>query len=227
MHPYAKVFNLYVRTRDSPVDDSKVLSGKVIHLKSIAKGLRDIQSDVTYSMNALQYFFSGDKHCYYQESVSNKLTTSAIRFEGLLDALVICALPEGTLPSTKMNFRVQDFENPRLSTIQDRIKNLKSYSETNHRSYADLWTLAEFWKRCLPCPPVPTEFPNRRVDFQIELGLGKSGPILRDLIVPAFNYACDMVSILGQEFGMDKDDYVVEKVQIFLFGFFTGVTEHS
>ena len=213
MHPYEKIFNLYLR-QANPVDLSKALPGKVLHVKSIATGLRDIKTDVCSCMHALQYFFSGDTHCYYQETVSKKLTSSTVLLEGLLDALVICALPEDRQPSRRMNFRVQDaFENPRLCRIRDRVKNLKSFSETNRSSYADLWTIANFWKHYLPCLPLPKEFPNGQIDFQIELGLGKSGPILHDLVVPAFNDACEMVAIIGQELGMEKEDYIVEKIQ--------------
>lgn len=212
MHPYAKVFKIFLR-QAKPVDLAKALPGKKLHLKTIAAGLRDIKEDVYYSMHALQYFFSGDKHCYYQETVSKKLTSSTVLLEGLLDALVICALPDDTQPSHRMNFRVNDaFDNPRLRSIQDRLKNLKSFSETNNSSYADLWTIADFWKHYLPCLPLPKEFPNRQIDFQIELGLGKSGPILHDLIIPAFNNACDMVNIIGQDLGMEEDDYFVEKI---------------
>lgn len=213
MHPYAKVFKLYLR-QANPSDLSKALPGKRLQLKTIATGLRDIKESICYCMNALQYFFSGDTHCYYQETVSKKLTSSTVLLEGLLDALIICALAEDTQPSHRMSFRVHDaFENPRLCSIQIQVKNLKSFYETNNSSYADLRMIADFRKHYLPCLPLPKEFPNRRIDFQIELGLGKSGPILHDLIVPAFNNACDMVTIIGQELGMEKDDYIVEKIQ--------------
>ena len=112
-----------------------------------------------------------------------------------------------------MNFRANDaFEHPRLCSIRDQVKNLKSVCESNSNSYADLWTIADFWKRYLPCEPLPKEFANRRIDFQIELGLGKSGPILHDLIIPAFNYACDMVAIIGQDLGLEKDDWFVQRI---------------
>lgn len=213
MHPYANVFKLYLR-QANPVDLSKALPGNVLHLKSIATGLQDIKAGICYGMHAVQYFFSGDTHCYYQETVSKKLASSTVLLEGLLDALVICALPKDIQPSNKMNFRVQDaFENPSLCSLQNRVKNLKSFSETNHKSYADLWTIADFWKHYLPCLPLPKKFPDGRIDFQIELGLGKSGPILHDLIVPAFNDACEMVAIIGQELGMKEEDYIVEKIQ--------------
>lgn len=213
MHPYADVFKLYLR-QANPVDLAKALPGKVLHLKTIATGLRDIKADICYSMHALQYFFSGDEHCYYQETVSKKLTSSTVLLEGLLDALAICSLPEDTKPSRRMNFRVDDaFQNPRLRSIRDRVKNLKSFSDTDNSSYADMWTIADFWKHYLPCLPLPKEFPGRRIDFQIELGLGKSGPILHDLIIPAFNDACDMVAIMGQELGMEQNDYFVEKIE--------------
>ena len=51
MHPYAKVFKLFLR-QAKPVDLAKALLGKKLHMKTIAAGLRDIKEEVYYSIHA-------------------------------------------------------------------------------------------------------------------------------------------------------------------------------
>jgi len=211
-HPYTDIFNLYLR-QAKPVDLAEALPGKKQHLKSIAHGLKTIRRDISYAMTALADYFLDEERYYSQDCVSQKLTSATVLLEGLLDALVICALPDDTPPHQNMNFRYKDaFYDARLGDIQNHVKGLQTFSESNRTSYADLWTLADFWKHYLPCVPLPKEFPVSRVDFQIELGLGKSGPILHDVILPAFNYACDMVAIIGQQLRMNHDDWFVTKL---------------
>ena len=207
-----EVFNLYLR-KARPVDLAEALPGKKQHLKSIAHGLKAIRKDISYAIMALSDYFWDEERYYSQDCVSQKLSSATVLLEGLLDALVICALPDDTRPKQNMNFRCKNaFYDPRLGEIQNSVKALQTFSTSNRVSYADLWTLADFWKHYLPCMPLPKEFPVSRVDFQIELGLGKSGPILHDIILPSFNYACDMVAIIGQRLNLNHEDWAITKL---------------
>jgi hypothetical protein len=211
-HPYTEVFNLYLH-KARPVDLAEAYPGKKQHLKSIAHGLRAIRRDISYASMALSDYFLDEERYYSQNCVSQKLSSATVLLEGLLDALVICALPDDTRPKQNMNFRCKNaFYDPRLGEIQNSVKALQTFSTSNRVSYADLWTLADFWKHYLPCMPLPKEFPVSRVDFQIELGLNSSGPILHDIILPSFNYACDMVAIIGQQLKMNHDDWAITKL---------------
>ena len=210
---YDNILMLFVHRQPqaNPVDLSSHLPGKRMHIKAIATGLQHIRPEILYAMHALSYYFSGDLPAYDPHTVSKVLTSSVVCLEGLLDGLTICALPEGTPASRGMNFRATPFTDPRTQSIQEQLKGLKSFSGDNSETYADLWTIADFLKHYLPCLPLPTELQGR-VDFQVELGCGKSGPLLHDLVLPAFNYACEMVAILGQQLGVAEGDWLVPRI---------------
>ena len=199
MHPYCHILRLFLHERQqvNPVELSQHLPGQKLHLKSIATGLQYIRLDIMYAIHALTYYFSDDAPAYDQHTVARVLTSATVHLEGLLDGLVICSLPAGIPATRNMNFRTTQFSDLQLQMIQERVKGLKSFSKTNPTIYADFGTIAEFWKHYLPCLPLPKEFEERGLDFQIDLGTGLSGPILRDLIIPVFNDACDIVEFMS------------------------------
>lgn len=61
--------------------------------------------------------------------------------------------------------------------------------------HADVWSLVNFWKHYFPYQPRPSVFERSGCrDFKVALGDGLfSGPILSDLIVPAFNAVCGIM----------------------------------
>jgi hypothetical protein len=213
---YSRVFALYTQPWGSqarPVDLSGRLPGRRLHLKSIAFGLQRIRANLIYSIHALQYFFSGDKPAFDHDTTSYMLSSSTILLQGLLDGLIICALEAGTLPDQAMSFQRTPFAEQRLLDIQNTIKSLQSSHKTNTTCYADFWTISNFWKHYLPCAPQPVQIDNI-FDYEIELGSGKSGPLIHDLIIPTFNGACKIVEIIGVQLGMDRDDWFVPCIDL-------------
>lgn len=215
MHPYGHIVKLFVRERTqvNPVELAAALPGRRLHLKSIVTGLRYLRSDFQYVIHAVLYYGSGDYQAYDDDTVSRKLTSSTVLLEGLLDGLIICSLDEGSSPTPGMSFKRTAFDNQELQSIQEQVKDLKSYSESSASTYADFWTIADFWKHYLPCLPRPTEFERLGVyDFQVHLGSNLSGPLLHDLVVPTFNHACSIVKILGRQLGTPDGECTVESI---------------
>ena len=203
----------YKTPQKSPVDLSRHLPDKKLHLKSIVTGLKHIRSELVYSVHSLQYYFSADLQCYDADTTSRMLTSSTVLLEGLLDGLVMCALAPETPPTRDMCFQKTPFVHQQLRDAQNRIKSLQSFSTTNPETYADFWTISNFWKHYLPCVPLPTEFDNLQpFDFQVTIGKGKSGPLIHDLIMPTFNEACRMIEIIGRQLGMEQEDWFVEPI---------------
>jgi hypothetical protein len=58
-----------------------------------------------------------------------------------------------------------------------------------HNAYTDFWQLANFWKHYYPHQPSVIMFPKGFLDIQVNLGQGLSGPVVRDIIVPAYSDA--------------------------------------
>ena len=207
--------DVFVHHQANPVDLSRYMPGKALHVKAIADGLRHIRLDIRYTVHALQYYFSGSAHAYDQHTVSRSLASATVLLEGLLDGLVICSLPEDVPATRGMSFQKTKLVwQDGLRDIQERVLSLNSHSSRNKATYADFWTIADFWKHYLPCIPLPVEFPDGRLDFQVELGRGgKSGPILKDLIFPTFHAACDMLEIIGEAIECDPGDFNVERLE--------------
>jgi hypothetical protein len=91
--------------------------------------------------------------------------------------------------------------------------------------YVDFFSVMNFWKHFMPLPPAPTFFARERVfDFQLEFGgagitidsnnrvrtnsegtptaCERSGPIIRDLLIPTYDAACDILHALAKERGL-------------------------
>ena len=195
-----------------PVDLSSRLPGKKLHLKSIASGLRRVRLNLMYCTQSLQYYFSADRHAYDEDAVSYTLRLLTVQLEGLLDGLIICGLNTETSPDQTMSFQRTPFTNQRLLDIQTAVKGLHSAHSTNTTSYANFWTIANFWRHYFPCSPRPIEIGNL-LDFEIDLrDGGKSGPLIHDLILPTFNHTCSIVGIVGVQLGMDRDDWYVSRI---------------
>lgn len=210
---YLHICSLYTLPQARAVDLSHHLPGKRLHLKSIAFGLRRIRENLIFSIQSLTYYFSDDRAVFNHDTVSYLLTSSTILLQGLLDGMIICALEQDSIPDRAMSFQKTPFADQRLLAIQNTIKSLQSSHNNNTLCYADFWTVANFWKHYLPCTPQPVEIDNI-LDFEVDLGSGKSGPLIHDLIAPTFNNGCKIVEIIGVQLGMDREDWFVPCIDI-------------
>ena len=198
----------------SPLDLASHLPGRAAHLRSIAFGLRSVRLDISYVLRQLEYFGSEDMRSYDEDTLCVGLTRATVILEGLLDALVFCQLDAGVEPTRRMSFKTTWLGAADIREHQERIIALRSHAESNRVSYADFWTIADFWKHYIPYHPRSVVFDKPGVvDIQVHLGSGLSGPVVRGLIVPVYNHACSIVEILGCRYGVE-DEAQVERVML-------------
>jgi hypothetical protein len=200
------------RPQAAPLDLASHLPGRITHLRAIAFGLRSVRLDLRHVIRQLDYYESDDMNGYDADTLCVSLTTATVMLEGLLDGLIFCELDPQIKPSRKMNFQKTKFGAIDLRSHQDRILELKSYSNSNRVTYADFWTIADFWKHYLPYQPRPVLFEKGGCDIQVNLGDGVSGPIVKGLIVPVYNATCDIVENLSRRYGVE-DLGTVERIK--------------
>ena len=194
--------DVYIR-RVHVVELARNLPDKKDHLRSIAVGLAEIHASLRYCIRCLECFESQDLRLYDLDAMAEKMTTATVRLEGLLDAIVICEHPSDISLKSSINFFRTDLTARDIRRNQDSIRELRSFSTTNRDTYVDLWGVADFWKHYLPWTPRPVQFDGGYYDIQINLADGHSGPLLHDLIVPAFNGACRIVVNMSRRLGIE------------------------
>ena len=127
--------------------------------------------------------------------------TQTMFLGGILDGMVILeAAMCGQEPTLSMSFECSTFNNVELRSIQEETKKLKSTEHDGQALYADFWTLSNFWKHYFPYQPRPSLFDGDGgvIDFKVALGNScMSGPVLHDLLVPTFNNACRIMSLIA------------------------------
>ena len=195
----SKILKLFFGTQASPVDLAGSIPGKLMHLRSLANALSFARNGLMYTKQSLL----ADAHAwpYIEDTVARELSASVLILEGLLDGLVIL---DSEVRERGMSFNRTMFTQQSLQTIQTELRDLKSAHEQNSTVYADFWSLADFWKHYFPYQPRPSVFERQGViDFQINLGDGKSGPLLHDLVFPVFNGARRIILHKAGELGLD------------------------
>ena len=203
----SKLLNMFFPPQARPMDLARGIPGKLMHLRSLTNALRFARNGLMYTKQSL----SMDAHewPFHEDTVSRELSASTLILEGLLDGLIIL---DNDDPAAGMSFTRTPFKQQRLQTIQSQMKDLRSADTQNSRVYADFWSLADFWKHYFPYQPRPSKFEHQGViDFQINLGCGKSGPLLHDLVFPVFNGARQIILQKARELGLD-DSFVVDAI---------------
>jgi len=175
------------------------IPSKRLHFRSLANALLNVRSSLMYVMDALQRW-DDNEWPSVEDTFARELSAGTMALGGVMDGLVILELPELTAPKTAMSFERTPFTDVVLRVLQEAAKQLRSALSTSQATYADFWSLVNFWKHYFPYQPRPSVFErsgNVR-DLKVALGSGDfSGPIVRDLIVPTFNLVCTMMRTLS------------------------------
>jgi len=203
------------------------LPGKGLHVQAICCGLKDIRESLRYVKCCLDEFENMEKWKLEQVTVAREVTTAAMFLDGILDACVISELPETTVPRTNMSFYSTSFQDTELKRLQQDIRLLESNGDNaaQTRIKIGLKAVVNFWKHYMPYQHFPTKFTKGRehpiMDFMVE---GKqcsneekdfdedqknymrffSGPIVHDLLIPAFDLACQIADRLIVLKSVDK-----------------------
>jgi hypothetical protein len=196
------ILNVYFPTRApaSACAGADLLPGKAMHIRALCSGLKSVRSSLLYVKNQLEWNEQWD---VVQDTVARELTTASMYLGGILDGCVIVDLPIHRPPTKTMSFSRTPFESANLRAIQDEVNSLRSMAVAEQDIQASLWTVINFWKHYLPYQPLPIKFVRDRMqplrDFQLVLsgdGNALSGPIVHDLLIPAFNAACRITAKL-------------------------------
>lgn len=184
-----------------PKDLAHQIPSGELHFRSLANALRHVRHSMSYVSDALQRW-DDDEWPRVEDAVARELSSATMFLSGILDGMVILeARLSGQEPTTSMSFERTSFNSAELRKIQEETKALKSTLLDGQPLYADFWTLSNFWKHYFPYQPRPSAFTRSAVarDFSVPLSSGcGSGPILHDLLVPTFNNACYIMSMIAE-----------------------------
>ena len=188
------LLSVFFGTQARPCDLASGIPSKSLHLRSLNNALKIVRLELSYVVHALEAF-DDMNWCLVEDTIAGNLSGGVLRLEGVMDGLSI--LQSSCPPSADMSFTRTPFDNIRLREIQERVKGLRS-AANDSGTYTDFWSLADFWKHHFPYQPRPSMYTRQNVrDFQINLGNGcKSGPVMHDIILPAFNGAVEIVHAL-------------------------------
>ena len=198
----------------APCELALKLPGKAMHVRALCGELNSVRSSLMYVKNILE-----DWHMPWnlvQSTIARELTMSSMFLEGILDGCVIAELPPNRAPNKTMSFFDTLFQDVDLHAIQVHVAALRSSDRDGQEVQASLSTVINFWKHFIPYQPQPTEFTRGKMqpfrDFQLVLsgdGEALSGPIMHDLLIPAFNAACRITSRLLLLYAVDGADNVL------------------
>ena len=203
---HRKIISQYTHTSQAtPAELGAHIPSKSLHIRSLCNGLSHIKLDLRYVIHALRAFDDVD-FIEQIDTTAHKLTSATIFLAGFLDGLVMLDNEE---PSRSMDFQKTPFQTIELRELQEGIKSLKSFKIGGQETYADFWTIANYWKHYYPFHPPRSHFDRYGInDFAINFGNNsESGPLMRDLIVPTFNAACKIAKTLAKHMECDEIFY--------------------
>lgn len=187
-------------------DMALAIPSKRLHFRSLGNALLNVRSSLVYVVDALQRWDDSEWPSV-EDTVARELSAGTMALGGVMDGLVILELPASTAPTASMSFERTPLTDAGLRALQDTAKQLRSALNTSQSTYADFWSLVNFWKHYFPYQPRPSVFErsgNTR-DLKVALGGGDfSGPVMRDLIVPTFNLVCAMMRMYAQSPGLQE-----------------------
>ena len=175
------------------------------HIESIAQGLTFARDGLKYA----SYQLWVDKKIlveYKPPAVHNAVMRGLFFLMPALDAMVIADVgsTDGDLTST--SFFTASLSNPAVRKIQDEIKALESVQHQTNTKSVDLKTVSNFFRHCTPyeqlLKPFTVKHDNGTVidilDMFIAFECEESGPLLYDIIIPAYNKACELLELMAK-----------------------------
>jgi hypothetical protein len=217
--PYLPAMTSYPQARAQ--DLALHIPSPRLHFRSLANALQHVRNSLAYVLDALQRWDDAEWQAV-EDTVARELSSGTMFLGGILDGLVIleaslsgAAAAAGRAPTaamSAMSFERTPFGLAPLRALQDAAKGLRSCERPDQARYADFWTLVNFWKHYFPYQPRPSVFVRHggARDIRVALGGGcDSGPVLRDLLVPTFNLACDMMRALAAAVREEPDAFRV------------------
>lgn len=215
------VHDLPLTPQAKPAEMAKMLPGKKMHVRALCNGLAGVRTSLVYVKKVLEE--RDTPWLSVQNKVAQELTLASMSLGGILDACIIAELPDHqenweANGVSKYSFTRTSFKNKDLCNAQREVNELRSEFVKGQAVAASLWSLVNFWKHYLPYQPLPSEFTCGSIssirDFLLELGQDqRSGPVVHDLLIPAFNAACCITSTLLDLYTVpDAKEYQVEPI---------------
>eukprot|EP00798_Chlamydomonas_sp_ICE-L_P004739 gene4739-biopygen15023 len=220
--------------------DSEValpLPGKVMHVRALCSGLASICPSLLYVKHALEDHHHDMDWKIFQDTVARELTMASMFLGSILDGCVIAEMQQSidkggpAAPKRSVSFQGTMFQDATLRNIQEGVNGLRSFYFEEQSVQASLWTVINCWKHYFPYQPLPTEFLRGRLDFQLVLdsnhaaldtGIPESkdslnskplsGPVVHDLLIPAFNAACGITARLVEIYAV-SGNHTIDQIK--------------
>ena len=189
----------------NPVDKTVAFPGHSMHIRSISNAMRAIHTDFAYVTDVLNRW-DGSDWALVVDTVPIKMSRATVMLQGQLDAMAMC---ECMCPNADTSFIGSEFADSEMAATQRRLINLTSCATPGQSVRADFCAIANFWKRYIPYRPVFLTFECGTVDFQAVIGKDehcnkiKSGPLMKDLLVPTYAGARTLLERLMHLYGVD------------------------
>eukprot|EP00798_Chlamydomonas_sp_ICE-L_P027941 gene27941-biopygen3368 len=223
--------------QDGDSEVALTLPGKVMHVRALCSGLASIRPSLLYVKHALQDHHHDMDWTIFQDTVARELTMASMFLGGILDGCVIAEMQQSidkggpAAPKRSVSFKGTMFQDATLRNIQEGVNGLRSFYFEEQSVQASLWTVINCWKHYFPYQPLPTEFSRGRLDFQLVLdsnhaaldtGIPESkdslnskplsGPVVHDLLIPAFNAACGITARLVEIYAV-SGNHTIDQIK--------------
>ena len=189
------------------------------HIEAIAQGLSFAREPLRYASRLLWTAGISKIEEQMHQAIHKQFMCGIFFLMSALDAMVVVDASSVDDLSAAMNFFSTPLKDPAQFRIQEDILALESFQMEANAQSADLRTVNNFFKHYMPVERWSKTFTVKNVNGantniqDILLTFGEeSGPILYDLVVPAFNKACDLLKLMGKARNMvvevDKIDMI-------------------
>ena len=182
------------------------------HIEAIAQGLSFAREPLRYASRMLWTAGNSKVEEQLHQTIHKEVMCGIFFLMSALDATVVVDASSADDISAAMNFFSTPLKDPVQRQIQEDIAALESFQNETNTVSADLRTLNNFFKHYMPTERWSKTFTVQNVhgrktniqDIFITFG-EESGPVLYDLVIPAYNKACDLLKLMGQARSMDVD----------------------
>lgn len=191
------------------------LAGPVTHIKALVKVLSCAHSCIRHVVLLLDDFADEPVEGGVLEGLQRDLLTAVLFLGSFFDGLRIMEVARDGDSTSRVNFRITPFKNPRLDMLRTAVNELRSPARptdalapvcATQTAFVDFWTLLNFWKHYSPFASHPKADARGMYDIYIPLGgTERSGPVVRQIIVPAFELAVRLAEETALSLSMAPD----------------------